>query len=92
MILQDSNTQQGTRKARLCEHHSISQACKALDLLNLVEKKGELVIDYVTFPQQESTCWEDSSKGHLLSVTVHKQRTFSIAHGRAQICWNQFSI
>lgn len=38
--LQDSNTQQGTGKARLCEHHSISQACKALDLLNLVEKRG----------------------------------------------------
>lgn len=44
MILQDSNTQQGTWKAGLCEQHSTGQACKALDLLNLVEK-GETVID-----------------------------------------------
>lgn len=34
--LQDSNTQQGTRKVRLCEHHSMSQVCKALDSLNLL--------------------------------------------------------
>lgn len=40
MILRDSNTQQGTGKAQLDGHHSISQACKALDLLNLVEKRG----------------------------------------------------
>lgn len=40
MSLQDSNSQQDTWRARLCEHCSMSLACKALDGLNLVEKRG----------------------------------------------------
>lgn len=47
MILQDSNTQQGTWKARLCEHHSTGQACKALDLLNLLGTHSQV---YKVFP------------------------------------------
>lgn len=59
MSLQDSNIQQGTQKAQLCEHHSMSQVCKALDSLNL-GKKGNQQLIYVTFPEQESMCWQDS--------------------------------